>query len=234
MTSHVKVKLVYCVWKTVKHWIPIVKPTICTSFTNLIILNTTLRVSDYFSVHHQEFKTVRTATGLRQIDTATCLLARMRWKYQYRNIKGKLFRTNAAIWYNKICREKQLAPHFPTPSHSRYQAGSSICLTYACCYIYSLELLMMDRKTVPKTCRVVFKTNKFVKQVHPAGFTIGIYYDARTHERQIGYWINFHKADDQRDFSEHWMVANSEFFTVQVCTTCYKSLVKLLLAQLTK
>jgi hypothetical protein len=29
--------------------------------------------------------------------------------YQYRNIKGKLYKTNAAIWYNKICREKQLA-----------------------------------------------------------------------------------------------------------------------------
>ena len=32
--------------------------------------------------------------------------------YQYRNIKEKLFKTNAAIWYNKICREKQLAPKY--------------------------------------------------------------------------------------------------------------------------
>ena len=31
--------------------------------------------------------------------------------YQYRNIKEKLFKTNAAIWYNKICREKQIAPN---------------------------------------------------------------------------------------------------------------------------
>ena len=23
--------------------------------------------------------------------------------YQYKNIKGKLYKTNAAIWYNKIC-----------------------------------------------------------------------------------------------------------------------------------
>jgi len=28
------------------------------------------------------------------------------------NIKGELYKTNAAIWYNKICREKQLAPNY--------------------------------------------------------------------------------------------------------------------------
>jgi len=27
--------------------------------------------------------------------------------YQYRNMKGKLYKTNAAIWYNKIHREKR-------------------------------------------------------------------------------------------------------------------------------
>jgi hypothetical protein len=25
--------------------------------------------------------------------------------YNYKNIKRKLYRTNAAIWYNKICRQ---------------------------------------------------------------------------------------------------------------------------------
>jgi hypothetical protein len=36
------------------------------------------------------------------------------------------------------------------PSHlipSPLAAGSSSCLTNACCYMYSLELLMMDGKT---------------------------------------------------------------------------------------
>jgi hypothetical protein len=28
--------------------------------------------------------------------------------YRYSNIKGKLYKTSAAIWYNKICKEKQL------------------------------------------------------------------------------------------------------------------------------
>jgi hypothetical protein len=30
--------------------------------------------------------------------------------YQFKNIKRKLYRTNAAIWYNKICWQKQLTP----------------------------------------------------------------------------------------------------------------------------
>ena len=37
--------------------------------------NDTLNVSDDLSVHHQEFKTVHTATGICQTDTAVCLLA---------------------------------------------------------------------------------------------------------------------------------------------------------------
>ena len=36
--------------------------------------NDTLHVSDGLSVHHQEFKTVHTATGICQTDTADCLL----------------------------------------------------------------------------------------------------------------------------------------------------------------
>jgi len=32
--------------------------------------------------------------------------------YQYRNTKEKLYKSNAAIWYNKICTEKQLAPNY--------------------------------------------------------------------------------------------------------------------------
>ena len=28
--------------------------------------------------------------------------------YNYKNIKRKLYRTNAAIWYNKNCRHKHL------------------------------------------------------------------------------------------------------------------------------
>jgi len=46
----------------------------------------------------------------------------------------------------------------------------------------SLKLLMMDGKTY-ETCRVIF--NKLEKTAHLVGFTIEIYHDAWSHERQI-------------------------------------------------
>jgi len=32
--------------------------------------------------------------------------------YQYQNIKIKLYKNNAAIWYKKTCRIKQLTPTY--------------------------------------------------------------------------------------------------------------------------
>jgi len=32
--------------------------------------------------------------------------------YQYKNIKRKQYKTNAAIWCNKICRQKQLTAKY--------------------------------------------------------------------------------------------------------------------------
>jgi hypothetical protein len=32
--------------------------------------------------------------------------------YQYKNIKEKLYKTNAAVWYNKTYRQKQLMPYY--------------------------------------------------------------------------------------------------------------------------
>jgi len=40
----------------------------------ILFWNDTLHVSDGFSVHHQEFKAVHTATGICQTDTAVSLL----------------------------------------------------------------------------------------------------------------------------------------------------------------
>jgi len=39
------------------------------------IWNNTVHVSDGLSVHHQDFKTLHTAKGICQTDTADCLLA---------------------------------------------------------------------------------------------------------------------------------------------------------------
>jgi len=41
----------------------------------ILFWNDTLHVTDGLSVHRQEFKTVHTATGICQTDTAVCLLA---------------------------------------------------------------------------------------------------------------------------------------------------------------
>jgi len=41
----------------------------------ILFWNDTLHASDGLSVHHQEFKTVHTVTGVCQTDTAVCLLA---------------------------------------------------------------------------------------------------------------------------------------------------------------
>jgi len=48
-------------------------PTRCTNVSNLF-WNDNLHVSNGLSVHHQEFKTVHTATGICQTDTAVCLI----------------------------------------------------------------------------------------------------------------------------------------------------------------
>jgi hypothetical protein len=32
--------------------------------------------------------------------------------HQYRNIKKKLLKSNAAIWFNKVCRSEQLTPSY--------------------------------------------------------------------------------------------------------------------------
>jgi hypothetical protein len=69
-----------------------VKPTRCTNVSNLF-WNDAIHVSDGLSVHHQEFKTVHTATDICQTDTAVCLLAGTRrnigassWFYYRNNI----------------------------------------------------------------------------------------------------------------------------------------------------
>ena len=55
--------------------VSIVKPTRCITVSNLFYWSNTLHVSDGLPVHHHEFKTVHTATGICQTDTAVCLLA---------------------------------------------------------------------------------------------------------------------------------------------------------------
>jgi len=32
--------------------------------------------------------------------------------YEYKNIRRKLYKTNAAIWFNKTCRLKEIKPNY--------------------------------------------------------------------------------------------------------------------------
>ena len=79
----------------------------------------TLHVSDGLSVHHHEFKTVHTATGICQTDTAVCLLA-SRQQYLF-DICLLLYVQSSTV---------------------------AVAVAVACCCMYILELLMMDGKTV--------------------------------------------------------------------------------------
>ena len=57
----------------------------------ILFWNDTLHVSDSLSVHHQEFKTVHTATGICQTDTAVCLLAGTRWNCRCTNVSNLFY-----------------------------------------------------------------------------------------------------------------------------------------------
>ena len=42
-----------------------------------------------------------------------------------------------------------------------------------------------------ETCRALYKNKKFEKQAHLVGCIIGIYYDARTYERQTSLYVGY-------------------------------------------
>jgi hypothetical protein len=76
-------------------------------FSNLF-WHRTLHVSDRFAVHHQESSTVYTTIGICPLNVKFVNAKQAKEAYQYKRNKEKLHRTNAAISYNKICREKKL------------------------------------------------------------------------------------------------------------------------------
>jgi len=41
-----------------------------------------------------------------------CNAKQTKLTHHYKNIKTKLYKNNAAIWYNKTCRKKQLTPNY--------------------------------------------------------------------------------------------------------------------------
>jgi len=45
-------------------------------------------------------------------NTKICLAEQAKKMYQFKNIKARLYKTNAAIWYNKTCKHKGLTPNY--------------------------------------------------------------------------------------------------------------------------
>ena len=50
--------------------------------------------------------------------------------------------------------------------------------------LVTIETGHIDARFKHEVPTVLLKINKFVKPVHLFGFTVGIYYDARTYKRQ--------------------------------------------------
>ena len=87
------------------------------------------------------------------------------------------------FWNNTLHVSDGLSVH--RQEFKTVHTTTAICLTYACCCIYRLELLMMDGKTVRNMYSVIPKYKKFEKLVHLVGFIIEVYYDAQPYERKI-------------------------------------------------
>ena len=75
--------------------------------TKLILFSSdTLHVSDGLSVHHQQLKTVHTATGICQTDTAVCLLAVIRL-YMFRTVFPSII-SSSRLYIQQQANVKQI------------------------------------------------------------------------------------------------------------------------------
>ena len=88
-----------------------VKPTRCTNVSNSFYCGMTIYMfRTVFQVHHQQFKTVHSATGICQTDTAVCLLA-IRQQYLFDTsvrLVGRHCRNNstvATVWTSNLLVE---------------------------------------------------------------------------------------------------------------------------------
>jgi hypothetical protein len=71
--------------------------------------------------------------------------------YQYRNIKSKLYKTSATLWYNIACREKQLTPNYISININGLTIPEAVC-TVMCSWWWAEE--------PPETFRASVEINK--------------------------------------------------------------------------
>jgi len=94
---------------------------------------------------------------LKQVYTMThgqkkiklCYAEQAKRVYQYKNTKIKLYKNNAVIWYNKICRTRQLTPSSPLSTGILYGRLQRVTIPEA--VIIQFVLLKMS-KVLFETC----------------------------------------------------------------------------------
>ena len=80
----------------------------CTAFWQCFPeINKLCKVASRWEYIKRNVLTMHGPTNVKFIDAK-----RTKETYQYKNIKRKLYKSNAAIWYNKVCRQKQLTPNY--------------------------------------------------------------------------------------------------------------------------
>ena len=85
-----------------------------------------------------------------------CVAKQAKQIYKYKNIKAKLYKNNAAIWYNKRCRMKQITAGYISikVNGNNPQSSHSHRLIIPDGVLIQLDLLMMSTVML-ETCRVV-------------------------------------------------------------------------------
>jgi len=137
----------------------IIKPSICTNFSNLF-LEKTLHVSDSSSVHHQKFFTVHTAmVHVCIVEVCWQLASRIRTRPD----PARKLSANEVLKLLASCQRT--------------------CVTCSIAACIVKKLLMMDRATLRNLYSFIPK-NKFEKLVHLVVYIIRIYHNARSLERQ--------------------------------------------------
>ena len=127
----------------------------------ILFWNDTVHISDSLSVHHQQFKTVHTATGICHTDTAVCLLASIQ-QYPFGCCMYSLQQAYSSICLVAVCTvcNKHTAVSVWLLYVQLQQAYSSICLVAVCTV---LNCWWWTEKRY-ETCRVSFQ-NKIASYI---------------------------------------------------------------------
>jgi len=130
--------------------------------------------------------------------------------YQYRNTKEKLWKTNAPIWYIKICRGKQLTLNYisikingkNSQCQKTIKAAAQCRLNQPICeisvwHIPSLSVQWINSWWWAEELSEIYRVswqNKFVKLVHLVGFIIKKFVTMRGHMNVKKVMLSLHRG----------------------------------------